>query len=234
MGIRNPQNSKEQPRKSGSLVELGGGRWQEPMARGRGACLFLGSACPLTPASSRVFSPQLSPGEKRRGRKAGTKVWCCGGQLVLSRSSPSPRGPPPSTPTPPPPDPLRPRLGSCCGSSPGAPGEGGEGPGETGESSGGAASPAPPPPGLRSGPPPLCSLPARSRARRSRLLAWPGASQPPRRPPLRLPAPRTAPPSPRPSLARAGELRAGGGSWRPPCGASSGSWCWCSGRLPGH
>lgn len=36
MGIRNPQNSEEQPRKSGSLGELGGSVWQESIVPEKG------------------------------------------------------------------------------------------------------------------------------------------------------------------------------------------------------
>ena len=69
MGIRNPQNSEEQPRKSGSLVELGeGGAYgRSPPPEERGACPFPGCALPHpTP----VLSPRLSQGleEGKGGR----------------------------------------------------------------------------------------------------------------------------------------------------------------------
>lgn len=61
MGIRNPQNSEEQPRKSGSLVELGKGCvWQESTARGTGRLSLPGVCTP--PTHPPVLSPRLSPG----------------------------------------------------------------------------------------------------------------------------------------------------------------------------
>lgn len=73
MGIRSLHNSVQQPRKSGSLVEMGR-VWMvgaQGLRKGR----------PLSPSwdlALRAFSPPLSPREWRRGRQAEAKVRCRG------------------------------------------------------------------------------------------------------------------------------------------------------------
>lgn len=135
------------------------------------------------------FSPQLSLSERRKELRC-----IVGGQMMPFGGSLSPRVPRPVPQLQLPrllPSPSWERLWKLSESSGG--GRGGQG--KTGESSGGAAPPAPPPPSPRSWPPRLCSLPASSRARRSRRLAGPRAPPPPRRLPLCSPAPGTALPS---------------------------------------
>lgn len=211
-------NSVQQPRKSGSLVEMGRVWMVGAQGLRKGRPLSLPGIWPFEPSLHR-FPPGSGGGEGRQ------KLRCGVGVADALRGFSQPEGSPPC-PLPPPAT-LSPRLGSGRGSSRGALGQGWEGWGRLGASSGGAAPPpAPPPP--------------RSPLREAARLA--------RRPlALRrshcLPAPRSAaapPPTPPPAssgdrAARAGlgQLRAGGGSWPPPCGPSSGSSCWCSGRLPG-
>lgn len=152
----------------------------------------------------RVFSPQLSLREWRKELRC-----VVGGHMMLFDGSLSPK-----VPRPVPqlqlsrllPSPSWERLWELSESSGG--GRGGQG--KTGESSGGAAPPAPPPPGPRSWPPPLCSLPASSRARRSRRLAGPRAPPSPRHPPLCLPAPGLRCRARAPSLSGAGTVAARG------------------------
>lgn len=217
MGIRNPQNSEEQPRKSGSLVELGEGVHMAGVHRPRkGAPVpSLGVHSPTPPRSClRGF-----PRGWRRGREAGAKVRG-GGPLLPAQ------GPPPCPllrPQPPP----HPAVGALR--------EGWEDRGRLRERSGGAAPPrpAPSPSALREAAARLARLPpARlpaplpppSQAQRS------AASSPPTAP-RASPGDRAARARPLPRRGR-GPQRAGGGSWHPPCGQSSGSWCCCSGRLP--
>lgn len=135
------------------------------------------------------------------------------------------------------PDPSSPRGGSGCGSRCGSPrrvpGEGVEGRGKTGVSSAAPRPPSRPAPSLS----PLPAPGRRSaRSPRARALATPAASSGPalRRRLATHPCARQ-PRGPRrraraPSSAAAGRGRV----LDPPCRESSGSWCWCSGRLPGR
>lgn len=218
VGIRSLHNSVESPRTSGSLVEMGRGWMVGAQGLRKGRPLSLPGIWPFEPSLHR-FPPGSGGGEGRQELRCGVGV------ADALRGFSQPEGYPPCPP-PPPATPSS-RLGSGRGSSRGALGQGWEGWGRLGESSGGAAPPprpAPSPvpaPGGRSARSPPAGAPPLS------LLACPA---------LRCRSPPTPPPAnPGDHAARAGpgQLRAGGGSWPPPCGPSSGSSCWCSGRLPG-
>lgn len=218
MGIRSLHNSVQQPRKSGSLVEMGRVWMVGAQGLRKGRPLSLPGIWPFEPSLHR-FPPGSGGGESRQ------KLRCGVGVADALRGFSQPEGSPPC-PLPPPAT-LSPRLGSGRGSSRGALGQGWEGWGRLGASSGGAAPPprpAPSPvpaPGGRSarsppaGAPPLSLLACP--ALRCRSAAHPSAGQPggPRRP------------------SRAGTAAGRGRVLASPCGLSSGSSCWCSGRLPG-
>lgn len=187
VGIRSLHNSVQQPRKSGSLVEMGRVWMVGAQGLRKGRPLSLPGIWPFEPSLHR-FPPGSGGGEGRQ------KLRCGVGVADALRGFSQPEGSPPC-PLPPPAT-LSPRLGSGRGSSRGALGQGWEGWGRLGASSGGAAPPPPPRPlpGPRSGRP-LGSLAARWRCA-ALTACLPRAPLPLRRPPLRRPARGTAPPEP--------------------------------------
>lgn len=184
----------------------------------KGRPLSLAGLWPFEPSLHR-FPPGSGGGEGRQALRCGVGVAdALRGFSQPEGSSPCPP-PPPATPLPPPGKRPRELSGSARA------GLGGLGK-TRGELRRRRAPPAPPPP--RS---PLRE--AARLARRPLALRRSHCLPAPRSAAALPPAPSPANPGDRAARAGPGQLRAGGGSWPPPCGPSSGSSCWCSGRLPG-